>query len=65
MNRWRATGVAALLMTLVTTAQAGVVVGGTRVIYDGAKKESSINVSNPDNNVYLIQSWVDGAGKTD
>lgn len=65
MNRWRATGVAALLMTLVTTAQAGVVVGGTRVIYDGAKKESSINVSNPDNNVYLIQSWVDGAGTTD
>lgn len=62
MKRWRATAVAALLMALGTTAQAGVVVGGTRVIYDGAKKETSINVSNPDKNVYLIQSWVDSDG---
>lgn len=62
MKIWRATTVAALLMTLGTTAQAGVVIGGTRVIYNGAKKETSINVSNPDQNAYLIQSWVDGAG---
>lgn len=60
MKTWRATAVAALLMTLGTTAQAGVVVGGTRVIYDGGKKETSITVSNPDKNIYLIQSWVDG-----
>lgn len=38
---------------------AGVVVGGTRVIYDGAKKESSIHIENPDAVPYLIQSWVD------
>lgn len=60
MKTWRVTTVAALLMTLGTTAQAGVVIGGTRVIYDGAKKEASINISNPDQNIYLIQSWVDG-----
>ena len=59
MKTWRATVVAALLIAFGTTAQAGIVVGGTRLVYDGGKKESSINVGNPDNNTYLIQSWVD------
>ncbi|NTY88598.1 molecular chaperone [Serratia fonticola] len=40
-------------------AQAGVVVGGTRLIYDGGKKESSLSVNNPDKTPYLIQSWVE------
>lgn len=40
-------------------AYAGVVIGGTRLIYDGSKKEASLTVSNPDNTPYLIQSWVD------
>ncbi|CAI1803623.1 Chaperone protein fimC precursor [Serratia fonticola] len=51
-----------LLVTLLATAsvaQAGVVVGGTRLIYDGGKKESSLSVSNPDKVPYLIQSWVE------
>lgn len=43
----------------ITAAQAGVVIGGTRVIYDGDKKESSIAVENPDSVPYLIQSWVE------
>ena len=30
-------------------AQAGVVIGGTRVIFDGNKKEASISINNPDN----------------
>jgi P pilus assembly chaperone PapD len=53
-----------LIATLVSAAaaQAGVVVGGTRLIYDGAKKESSLSVSNPDNVPYLIQSWVETTG---
>jgi len=59
MKTWRATVAAALLIAFGTTAQAGIVVGGTRLVYDGGKKESSINVGNPDNNTYLIQSWVD------
>ncbi len=50
---------AALLMTLWTPVRAGVVVGGTRLIYDGGKKESALNISNPDAMPYLIQSWVD------
>ncbi|CNI11727.1 putative fimbrial chaperone protein [Yersinia aldovae] len=52
----------ALITTLLlsaTAAQAGVVIGGTRLIYDGAKKESSLSVNNPDNVPYLIQSWAE------
>ncbi|CAI1068827.1 Chaperone protein fimC precursor [Serratia rubidaea] len=43
-------------------AQAGVVVGGTRVVYDGAKREASLSISNPDKTPYLIQSWADNDG---
>ncbi|AKG70091.1 fimbrial biogenesis chaperone [Serratia fonticola] len=51
-----------LLVTLLATAsvaQAGIVVGGTRLIYDGGKKESSLSVNNPDKTPYLIQSWIE------
>ncbi|MCL1162081.1 molecular chaperone [Shewanella chilikensis] len=48
------------LFGVVQPAYAGVVVGGTRVVYDGAKRETSISVNNPEKvNPYLIQSWVD------
>ncbi|AJZ89308.1 fimbria/pilus periplasmic chaperone [Cedecea neteri] len=47
-------------------AHAGVVVGGTRVIYDGEKKEAAIGLENPDASPYLIQSWVENeAGNSD
>lgn len=42
-----------------TFTQAGVIVGGTRLIYDGGKKEPSLSVNNPDNVPYLVQTWVD------
>lgn len=42
---------------------AGVVVGGTRVVYDGGKREASLSVRNPDKNPYLIQAWADGNGQ--
>lgn len=46
-----------------TLAQAadvgGVTVGGTRLIYDGGKKEASLSVTNSDTNPYLIQSWAE------
>lgn len=55
--------VSALLLSLtVSAAQAGVVIGGTRLIYDGGKKESSLSVNNPDKTPYLIQSWVETTG---
>ena len=54
------TGLAmALLPLTLTSASAGVVIGGTRIIFDGAKKEASISITNPDDAPYLIQSWID------
>lgn len=49
----------ALLCTATISAQASVVLGGTRVIYEGEKKEASITVRNDDKTPFLVQSWVD------
>ncbi|QXA91468.1 fimbrial chaperone protein [Citrobacter braakii] len=54
--------VAALLLVM-SSAQAGIIVGGTRIIYKGDKKETSISVKNPDKTSYLIQSWSDTGEK--
>ena len=54
--------VAALLLVM-SSAQAGIIVGGTRIIYKGDKKETSISVKNPDKTSYLIQSWRDTGEK--
>ncbi len=51
--------IAATFALSMTTAHAGVIVGGTRVIYNAEKKETFISVRNPDNYSYLIQSWID------
>lgn len=41
-------------------AQAGIVMGGTRVIYQEGKREAAITVTNMDTSVpYLVQSWVE------
>jgi len=54
------TGLAVALSALtLSTAQAGVIIGGTRIIFDGTKKEASISINNPDATPYLIQSWID------
>jgi len=46
------------------TAYAGIVLGGTRLIYSGANKETSITIKNPDKHTdYLIQSWLDNEDK--
>lgn len=60
MHFIRTTGLAVALLPLaLMTANAGVIIGGTRIIFEGAKKESTINITNPDNTPYLIQSWID------
>lgn len=52
--------VASSLVVVTQTAWAGVVVGGTRVVYDGSRKETSISVTNKEaTKPYLIQSWVE------
>lgn len=51
--------IAAAFVFSMATAQAVVIIGGTRIIYHADKKESSLDVKNPDPYSYLIQSWVD------
>jgi len=51
----------ASLLVMTTAAHAGVIIEGTRLIYQGDKKEASLGISNPDNLDYLVQSWVEGA----
>ncbi|EPL6467308.1 fimbrial biogenesis chaperone, partial [Proteus mirabilis] len=43
----------------INTSYAGVIISGTRVIYNEGNKNVSINVKNPDKMPYLIQSWID------
>ncbi len=62
MNTWFKALFLPLLMTSALAQAAevgGVTVGGTRLIYDGSKKEASLNVTNTDTNPYLIQSWAE------
>ncbi|MEI2604629.1 molecular chaperone [Erwinia aphidicola] len=58
-----------VITALISTTQyasAGVIVGGTRVIYNAAQKETSIAVRNPEKTTpYLMQSWVENASLTD
>ena len=53
------TALSALLLTFTLECQAGIVIGGTRLIFHGDKKEASISVNNPDSVPYLIQSWIE------
>lgn len=62
MNTWFKALFLPLLMTSALAQAAevgGVTVGGTRLIYNGGKKEASLNVTNTDTNPYLIQSWAE------
>lgn len=65
MKRFRNNLLTGLLVLFsASSVYAGVNIGGTRVIYDGGKKEAAIGVSNPDNVPYLIQSWFDNLDKS-
>lgn len=48
-----------LIAFIFQTASAGVVIGGTRLIYHEGKKEESLTVTNHDNTSYLVQSWIE------
>ncbi|MDZ4032810.1 molecular chaperone [Kluyvera ascorbata] len=51
--------VATVLLCGANIAQAGVVVGGTRIIYSSNRAEVQITLKNKDNDKrYLVQSWV-------
>lgn len=62
MNRYAVMALALVLASCA--AQAGIVIGGTRIIYDGDKKETSASIRNPERSgVYLVQSWVDSGAQ--
>jgi chaperone protein EcpD len=42
-------------------SQAGVVLGGTRIVFDGSKRDASITVSNTTGKPYAVQTWVNTA----
>lgn len=48
-----------LLFFIINISHAGVIIGGTRVIYNEGIKDATINLNNPDDIPYLVQSWVD------
>ena len=57
--------VAAFLLC-TTAAQAGIVMGGTRVIYQEGKREAASSVTNADTHTpYLVQSWVENYAEND
>ena len=57
---------AAAFLLLSTTVQAGIVMGGTRVIYQEGKREASISVTNADvHSPYLVQSWIENYAEND
>ncbi|WP_312682839.1 fimbrial biogenesis chaperone [Stenotrophomonas chelatiphaga] len=61
MNAAIRTAVAAIAMTgiMTATAHAGVILGGTRVIYPEAAREVSLRVENKGERPALIQAWID------
>lgn len=44
-----------------TIANAGIALGGTRLIYEDNKNSASIDVLNTDRQIYLIQSWIESS----
>ncbi|MFM0339154.1 fimbrial biogenesis chaperone [Paraburkholderia fungorum] len=64
-HRFLAIGCALLAgLTMSQLAAASVSIGGTRVIFSEAKRETTIQIKNGDAAPYLLQSWVDdSAGK--
>ncbi|MEP8888253.1 fimbrial biogenesis chaperone [Enterobacter roggenkampii] len=51
-----------IAFALIHNACATVNIGGTRILYEGAKKEVSLSVRNPDSTPYLIQTIVSNLG---
>lgn len=62
MNIWFKTLVLSVILggqLAYAAGSGGVTVGGTRLIYDGSRKEASLSVTNSTSAPYLIQSWTE------
>ncbi|MBT0724142.1 molecular chaperone [Rosenbergiella sp. S61] len=54
-----------LPLSLSFAVNAGVVIGGTRLIYNQDDSQAAISVNNPDDKAYLIQSWINKDSEND
>lgn len=52
-----------LLLSAGTNSLAGVVIGGTRLIYQEPMKEINISLENQDSTPYLMKSWIESTAK--
>lgn len=52
-------GALCLAATIALPSQASVIVNGTRVIYDGNEKETTVRLTNTGTLPVLVQSWID------
>ncbi len=58
---FKTTAVLALMLSSVllsVTSQAGVMLGGTRIVFDGNKRDASISVGNTTAQPYAVQTWI-------
>lgn len=60
ISKYKSLLLISLLLIVSIDSWAGIIIGGTRVIYDSNKKETSISILNPkESGVFLVQSWID------
>ncbi|MCR4539047.1 molecular chaperone [Pseudomonas sp. 18.1.10] len=58
---FKTTAVLAILLgsaLLSVASQAGVMLGGTRIVFDGSKRDASISVGNTTAQPYAVQTWI-------
>lgn len=61
MTPLKTTAVLALMIgsaLLSGVSQAGIMLGGTRIVFDGNKRDASITVSNTTPQPYAVQTWI-------
>lgn len=61
MTPFKTTAVLAVMLSSVllsATSQAGVMLGGTRIVFDGNKRDASISVGNTTAQPYAVQTWI-------
>ncbi|MCX9039279.1 molecular chaperone [Citrobacter portucalensis] len=64
--KWFNSSLTLCLLLLSTMPQAGIVMGGTRIIFEEKKSETSLSITNDDSDTpYLVQSWVENYSTTD
>lgn len=57
---------ASFLFFISGMANAGIIIGGTRLVYVGSQSDATINVQNKETKIpYLVQVWIDPFNDTD